>query len=151
MVKNGKIEHHHWIPFIQIILGTNFQLKLIILIFWPDLPKKGFSGLTQKKRRPHIFYIILHIQISLVWNFRSNWQFLFIWIKFTRKSISGRKLKKLTSSFNSAYSNYSLGTKVLLYLTILIFLTRFVQKGFFLSKKRKVNTTYFLRNSAYSS
>ena len=82
-------------PLIQISLGTKFQLKLTILIFWPDLPKKGFSGLKQKKWTPHIFYIILHIQISLVRN----------WIKFAQKGISGQKLKKLTSSLNSAYSN----------------------------------------------
>ena len=75
IVKNWKSEHH-WIPLIQISLGTKFRLKLTILIFWPDLPKKGFSGLKQKKWTPHIFYIILHIQISLVRNFSSNWQFL---------------------------------------------------------------------------
>ena len=78
LVKNRKSEHHHWIPLIQISLGTKFQLKLTILIFWPDLPKKGFSGLKQKKWTPHIFYIILHIQISLVRNFSSNWQFDFL-------------------------------------------------------------------------
>ena len=31
MVKNRKSEHHHWIPHIQISLGTKFQLKLTIL------------------------------------------------------------------------------------------------------------------------
>ena len=46
-------------------------------IFWPDLPKKVFPGLKKKKWAPHIFHIILHIQISLVRNFSSNWQFLF--------------------------------------------------------------------------
>ena len=76
-VKNRKSEHHHWILHIQVSFGTKFSLKLTILIFWPDLPKKGFSGLKQKKWTPHIFYIILHIQISLVQNFRSNWQFWF--------------------------------------------------------------------------
>ena len=33
------------------------------------MPKKSLSGLKQKKWTLHIFYIILHIQISLVWNF----------------------------------------------------------------------------------
>ena len=32
-----------------------------------------------------------------------------------------------------------------------IFLTRFAPKGFFWSKTEKVNTTYFLTNSAYSN
>ena len=45
----------------------------------------------------------------------------------------------------------SLGTKFQLKLTILNFLTRFTQKGFFWSKTEKVNTTYFLDNSAYSN
>ena len=45
----------------------------------------------------------------------------------------------------------SLGTKFQLKLTILIFLTRFTQKGFFWSETEKVNTTYFLHNSAYSN
>ena len=77
-VKNRKSEHHHWIPLIQISLGTKFQLKLTILISLTRFtPKKGFSGLKHKKWAPHIFYIILHIHISLVQNFSSNWQFLF--------------------------------------------------------------------------
>ena len=45
----------------------------------------------------------------------------------------------------------SLGTKFQLTLTIIIFLTKFEQKGFFWSKTEKVNTTYFLYNSAYSN
>ena len=150
MVKNRNIEHHHWIPLIQISLGTKFQLKLTILIFWLDLPEKGFFGLKKKKLTPHIFYIILHIQISLVRNFSSNWQFWFF----------GPNLHKnifLVKNWKSEHHHWiphiqiSLGTKFQLKLTILIFLTRFTQKGFFWSKTEKVNTTYFLHNSAYSN
>ena len=61
----------------KLVLVPNFSLNWQFWFFWPDLPKKGFSGLKQKKWTPHIFYIILHIQISLVRNFSSNWQFLF--------------------------------------------------------------------------
>ena len=32
-VENAKSERHHWILHIQISLGTEFQLKLKILIF----------------------------------------------------------------------------------------------------------------------
>ena len=46
---------------------------------------------------------------------------------------------------------FSLGTKFQLTLTIIIFLTKFGQKGFFWSKTEKANTTYFLHNSAYSN
>ena len=77
MVKNRKIEHHHWIPLIQISLGTKFQLKLTILIFLTRFTQKGFSwSKTEKVNTTYFFYIILHIQISLVGNFRWNWQFL---------------------------------------------------------------------------
>ena len=78
----------------KLVLVPNFSLNWQFWFFWPDLPKKGFSGLKQKKWTPHIFYIILHIQISLVRN----------WIKFAQKGISGQKLKKLTS-LNFAYLN----------------------------------------------
>ena len=47
------------------------------MIFWPDLSKKGFSGIQQKKWTSHIFSIIQHIQISLVQSFSSNWRFWF--------------------------------------------------------------------------
>ena len=44
-------EHHHQILHIRNSLGTTFQLKLTILIFGPNLLKKGISGLKQKNRR----------------------------------------------------------------------------------------------------
>ena len=78
MVKNRKSEHHHWIPHIQIsLLVPNFCFNWQFWFFWPDLSKKGFSGLKQKKWAPHIFYIIVHIQINLVRNFSTNCQFWF--------------------------------------------------------------------------
>ena len=46
-VENRKNGHHHWILYIWISLGTKFQLKLIILIFGPNLLKEGISGLKQ--------------------------------------------------------------------------------------------------------
>ena len=100
MVKKRKSEHHHWILHIQFSLGTKFQ---------PNLAKKDFSGLKQKKETLHIFYMILHTQISLVWNFSSNWQFFFFFLIFgpnlPKKSIFSRKQKKWTSPWNSAYLN----------------------------------------------
>ena len=62
--------------------------------FLPNLPKKGVSGLKQKREHDHW---ILHIRISL-------------------------------------------GTKFLLKPTILIFWTKFAQKGCFQSKAEKVNS-----------
>ena len=80
-------------------LGTKF--------FWPDLSKKVFSSLKQRKWTPHFFFIILHIQISLVRNFSSNWEFdeLILWIKFAQKDISSRKQEKWISPWHYAYLN----------------------------------------------
>ena len=47
-MENRKSEQH-WILHIQIILGTQFQLKLTILIFWTKFARKGyFSSKTEK-------------------------------------------------------------------------------------------------------
>ena len=150
MVKNRKSEHHHWIPLIQISLGTKLYLKLIVLIFWQDLPKKGFSGLNQKKWTPHIFYKILHIHIILVWHFSSNWQFWIFGPNLPKKVSLVKNWKSEYHHWNS-HIQIILGTKFPLKLTILIFLTRFAQKVFFWSKTEKVNPPYFLHNSDYSN
>ena len=39
----------------RIDLGTKFQLRLTILIFWANLPKKGVSGL---KRNIHMSMVV---------------------------------------------------------------------------------------------
>ena len=62
---------------LKLALVPNFSWNWQFWFFWPDLRKKGFSGLKQKKWTLHVVYIILHIQISLVRNFSSDWQFLF--------------------------------------------------------------------------
>ena len=51
-VQNRKREQRHQILHIQISLGTKFQFKLTILIFWAKFAQKGkgVSGLKQKKR-----------------------------------------------------------------------------------------------------
>ena len=68
-----------------LVLVPDFCLNWKFWFFWPDLPWKSFSGLKQKKWAPHIFYIILHIQSSLVRNFSLNWQFWFFWPNFPKK------------------------------------------------------------------
>ena len=88
----------------KLVLVPNFCLNWQFWFFWPDLPKKGFSALKQKKWRRHIFYIILHIHISLVRNFSSNWPF---WIFGSNlpKKVFPVENKKWTSPWNSAYLN----------------------------------------------
>ena len=131
MVKTRKTEHHHWVPLIQISLGTKFQLKLTILIFWPDLPKKGFSGLKQKKWRPHIFYIIPHIQISLVRNFSSNWQILFFGSNLQKKVFPVKKWKKCHHHWIPQIQISLLIPSFGFNSQFCFFLTSFVQKGLF--------------------
>ena len=149
IVKNWKSEHH-WIPLIQISLGTKFRLKLTILIFWPDLPKKGFSGLKQKKSTPHVFYIILlRIQISLARNFSSNWQLLFLDQIYTERY------------FRSKTEKVNIIIKFRLFKLVLVstfglnwqfwFFWPDLPKNCFSGLKQKKWTPHFLRNSAYSN
>ena len=149
MFKNRKSEHHHWIPHIKILV-PNFSFKWQFWFFWPDLPKKGFSGLKQKKRTPLIFYIILHIKFSLVQNFSSNWQFWFFRPNLPKKVFPVKNWKRDHHHW-ILHIQISLGARFQVKLTILIFLTRFTQKGFFWFKTEKENTTYFVHNSAYSN
>ena len=67
------------------VLVPNFRLNWQFWSFWPDLPKKDFPGLKQKKWAQQIFHRILHIYISLVQNFSSNWQFWFFGPNFPKK------------------------------------------------------------------
>ena len=111
-------------------LGTKFQLKLTVLIFFTRFAQKGFSGLKQKKWTPHIFYIILHIQISLVRSFSSNWQFWFFEPNLPKKvfPVENRESKH---HHGILYIWISLGTKFQLKLIILSFWTKFTQKRYF--------------------
>ena len=62
----------------KLVLVPNFRLNWQFWFFWPDLPRKTFFDLNQKRCTPHIFYITLYIQIRLVRDFSSNWQFDFL-------------------------------------------------------------------------
>ena len=92
--------------------------------------KKGFSGLKQKKWTLHILYIILHIQISLVWNFSSNWQFWFFGPNLPKKVFPVKNRKK-EHHHVSLHIWISLGAKFHLKLIILSFWTRFMMKSHF--------------------
>ena len=117
----------------KLVLVPNFSLNWQFWFFWPDLPKKGFSGLKQKKWTPHIFYIILHIQISLVRNFSSNWQFWFFGPNLPKK-VFPVKNRKSEHHHGILHIWISLDTKFQLKLIILSFWTKFTQKRYFQSK-----------------
>ena len=109
---------------------SNSALTDNFWLFWQDLCKKGFSGLKQKKWTSHIFYIILHIQISPVWNFNSDSQFWFFGPNLSKK-VFPVKNKKSEHHHGILHIWISLGTKFQLKLTILTFWTKFTQKKIF--------------------
>ena len=119
IVKNRKSEYHHWISVIQTSLVTKFQLKLTILTF---LTKKDFSSLKQKNCTQHIFYAILHIQISLVRNFSSNWHFWFFGPNLHKKLFPVEK-RKCEHHHEIVHIWINLGAKFQLKRIILNFLT----------------------------
>ena len=94
---------------IQTDLGSKFPLKLTILMFfccffWPDLPKKGFSGLKQKMNTTYFLHNFAYSNWSSA-KFQLKLTFLIFWTKFAKKGISSWKQEKWTSPWNSAYLN----------------------------------------------
>ena len=101
MVKNRKIEHHHWIPLIQISLGTTFHLKLAILT---RFTQKGFFWSKTEVNTTHFPYNSAYSNYSSA-EFQLKLTIFIFWIKFAQKGIPGLKLKTLTSSLNFICSN----------------------------------------------
>ena len=118
---------------LKLVLLPNFHLNWQFWFFWPDLPKKGFSGLKQKTWTPHIFYISLHIQISLVQNFNSKWQSRFFLPNLPKKVFPVENTKSEHRP-GILHIWISLGVKFQLKLIILSFWTKFTQKRYFKSK-----------------
>ena len=114
----------------KLVLVPNFSLNWQFWFFWPDLPKKGFSGLKQKKWTPHIFYIILHIQISLVKNISSNWQFWFFGTNLPQMVFPVEN-RKSEHRYGILHIWISLGTNFQLKLIILSFWTKITLKRYF--------------------
>ena len=127
-----------------LIFSLNWQLKF----FGPHSPTKSscFQSKTDKIDTTIEFCIFELIFVS---NFTlNNFEFL---DQICPRKIFMVKNRKSEHHHWIPHIQISLGTKFQLKLTILIFLTRFTQKGFFWSKTEKVNTTYSLHNSAYSN
>ena len=114
----------------KLVLVPNFSLNWEFSFFWPDLSKKTFSGLKQKKWTPLIFCIILHIQIRLVRNFSSNWILTFFGPNLYKKVFPSKNCKSEHHHW-IPHVQITYGTKFQLKLAILFFfLTKFTQKGF---------------------
>ena len=98
--------------------------------FWPDLPKKGFLVYNRKSEHHHW---ILHIHISLVPNFSSNWQFWLFGPNLPKKVFQVEN-RKSEHNHGILHIWISLSRKFQLKLTILSFWTKFTQKRYFQSK-----------------
>ena len=86
-----KTEPDHWILHVQISLGTKFQPKLTILIFWTRFAQKGYSD---KKKKSEDHHWILQTQISIGTKLQLKLAILIYLTKFARKVISCQKQKK---------------------------------------------------------
>ena len=101
------------------------------MIFLTRFVQKGFfSGLKQKNWTPHIFYIILHIQISLVQNFSPNWKFWFFGANLPKKVFPVKNIKS-EHHHGIMHIWISLDTKFQLKLIMFSFWTEFSQKRYF--------------------
>ena len=107
------------------VLSDNFEF------FWPDLSKKSFSDLKQQNWSSYTFCIILHIQISLVRYFSSNWQFDFLDQTCPKMYFLLKIERKSEHHHGILHIWISLGGKFQLKLIILSFWTKFTQKRYF--------------------
>ena len=118
-----------------------FPAPILVFFIWPDLPKKGFCGLNQKNWTLHIVYVVLHIQISLVRNFNSNWEFWFL-DQICPKTHLQSKTKKVNITME-LHIWISLGTKLQLKLIILSFQIKCTpKKGTSSRKQNKQSKDY---------
>ena len=138
-VENWKSEHHWWLRHIWISPGNKFQLKLAILIFGPNLSKKGcFQSKSEKMNTTIELCIFKFVYIP---NYSLNRQFWFSGPNLSKKSISRQNWKKV-NDMNSAYLKF-LGTKLQLQDEIFL-------KRVFPIKNRK-SEQHVRLNSAYSN
>ena len=78
-------------PF-RISLGTEFQLKLTILIFWVKFAQKEY--LQSKTEKSEHYHWILHIRISRGTKFQLKPTILMFWTKFAQKVYSWLEIEK---------------------------------------------------------
>ena len=129
-VNNWKIEHPYWILHIWISLGTKFQFKLTILVFWPNLQNKVLPISNWKIDHP---YWVLHFWISTGTKFQLKLTILRFWTKFTTKEYLAKIGKKWTTYKFCIFqiSQNQISTSKM----------KFGPKWYFLSKTEKMNTT----------
>ena len=95
-VWNRKSEHRHWILHIWIRLGTKFQLKLTVFIFWIKFAQKGFFPSKTEKVNTTIEFCLYELVYAP--NFNLNWQFCFLGPNLTKKGCFWSKTEKVNTT-----------------------------------------------------
>ena len=88
-----KSSHHCGILNIHISLHTKFHLSRTTLIFSPNLPKKGISGIKQKKMSITLAFCIF--KLIQVPNFSLKWQFCVAGPRLPKKRYFWSKAEKV--------------------------------------------------------
>ena len=118
---------------LEIVQVRNFSLNWQFIFFYQICRKRVFL-LSNRKANTTIDLCIL--EIVLVPNFRLNWQ-----LRFFNPISSKKGVTCLKHHHWYLLIQIILGIQFQLKLTILIFWTKLSQKGCFLCKTKKVNTT----------
>ena len=59
LAENRKSEHHQWILYIRVSLGTKFQLA--VLVFWTKFTQKGYFRYETEKVETSIAFCIFEL------------------------------------------------------------------------------------------
>ena len=137
LFKNRKSEHYHWILHIWVRLSTKLQLKVRVFYFLDQTcPKDVFLYKTNEVSTME-FSIIKLVKVS---NFFSNKQF---WIldQIYPEKVLKIKTKKSEQPLWILNIVISLSANYQVKPIVLIFWTKFAQKGYSQSKTDEMNTT----------
>ena len=122
----------------QIVLLSNFSLNRQFWIFGPNWPKKDIYNLENKNNKDH--HRILYFGNSLDTKFQLQ-QFWFFGPNLPKKGYFWSKLEKGQYHHWILHIRIGESTKFQFKLIILIFWSKFAQKGCLWSKTEKINTT----------
>ena len=103
LIKNRKNEHHYSILHARINVGTKFQHKVTILMFWTKFAQNSDLHSNIKKENNVIEFCIF--ELVQVPNFSIKWQFRCFGPNLPKSSISTQKQKNKIPSVNSACQN----------------------------------------------
>ena len=87
-----------WTPTLNsaylIRIGTKFQLKLTIMIFWTNFGQKGYLRSKRENGKSEYHHRILHIRVGLGTKFQLKLLILSFWTKLNQKEYFRSKMEK---------------------------------------------------------